>query len=71
MEEHWRIMPFVFKHDTTIEVLFSSFGFNETNYRDHAEPGYAACVSFELWRRSQNEHYIKVCFLCLLVNIYL
>ncbi|KAI6193125.1 Acid phosphatase [Aphelenchoides besseyi] len=48
-------------HDTTIEVLFSAFGFENTNYVDVGEPKYAACLTFELWK-SNNEHYVKVLY---------
>ncbi|KAI6195814.1 Acid phosphatase [Aphelenchoides besseyi] len=48
-------------HDTTIEVLFSAFGFENTNYVDVGEPKYAACLTFELWK-SKNGYYVKVLY---------
>ncbi|KAI6240523.1 Acid phosphatase [Aphelenchoides fujianensis] len=45
-------------HDTTIEVVFSAFGFETTNYVDVGEPKYAASVSFELWKRATDGEYV-------------
>ncbi|KAI6185062.1 putative esophageal gland cell secretory protein 21 [Aphelenchoides bicaudatus] len=49
-------------HDTTLEVVFASFGFSTTNYKEQGEPGYAACISFELWQQSTGDYYVKVLY---------
>uniref|UniRef100_A0A914GSU3 Acid phosphatase n=1 Tax=Globodera rostochiensis TaxID=31243 RepID=A0A914GSU3_GLORO len=37
-------------HDTTVASLFSTFGFQKTNYDVDGYPHYTACVTVELWR---------------------
>ncbi|KAI6194024.1 putative esophageal gland cell secretory protein 21 [Aphelenchoides besseyi] len=46
-------------HDSTIAALFSTLGFNETNFDEPGFPHYSACVTVELWK-SANGYYVKV-----------
>jgi hypothetical protein len=50
-------------HDTTIASLFSTFGFQESNYNKGGLPNYAACVTIELHQSKDKKNYkIEVCF---------